>query len=155
MTEKEFLKNLVFVIDSREQLPYTFPGRLNEVVCLKNGDYSIKGYEHLIAIERKSIGDLIQSICQERERFERELERSMKLDFFAIVAECSLGFIAKGRYASNMKPAAAIQSIITFQVRYGAQIVYADNRKYAERYTESLLIKYAREQFKKGSHGRT
>jgi len=44
-----------------------------------------------------------------------------------------------------MKPRAALQSIITFQVRYRVPFVWAGNRTGAEYMTYSFLAKYLRE----------
>ena len=54
---------------------------------LDTGDYSLKGFESYIAIERKTIDDLIGCLTKGRERFERELKRSKKLDYFAVIVE--------------------------------------------------------------------
>ena len=61
------------VVDSREQSPYSFNGIETEVKALPVGDYSISGLEDYISIERKEINDLINCLCQDRARFEREL----------------------------------------------------------------------------------
>lgn len=42
---------------------------------LNSGDYSLVGHERSVAVERKSVPDLVNSIGQERARFGRELER--------------------------------------------------------------------------------
>ena len=49
------------VCDSREQQPYTFAGfpAVVEVAGLEAGDYSLAGFERRVAIERKSIQDLV------------------------------------------------------------------------------------------------
>ena len=148
MKESEFLQNLIFVVDSREQTPYEFLGRRVEVSALPVGDYSIKGLEGEIAIERKG-ADLIQSICQDRDRFERELARSRALTYFALVCECTLADLANGSYRSRMNPKSAIQTLLTFSVRYGIPIFFVENRFYGNRIIESLLEKYAREYFRK------
>jgi len=148
MTEKTFLNNLAFIVDSREQNPYEFPTRKVEVSALPVGDYSLKGLETEIAIERKG-DDLISSICQDRDRFERELIKTRTYLYFAIVCECSLSDLANGSFHSRMKPKSAIQTILTFSVRYNIPVFFADNRAYASRVVESLLEKFARECFKK------
>ena len=119
------------VVDSREQKPYTFtvPTR---TATLPTGDYSIAGGEHLIAIERKTPDDLIGSISRHRERFERELHRGMALQYFALVIESSLMGLSNGHYMSLMKPKAAIQSLVTFSVRYGLPVFFAENRDFGK-----------------------
>ncbi|MBL7202826.1 MAG: ERCC4 domain-containing protein [Desulfobacteraceae bacterium] len=131
-------------IDSREQLPYSFKTE-SETATLTTGDYSLKGASHLIAIERKTIDDLIGCLTTGRDRFERELHRGRALDYFALVIETTLADLSNGRYRSEMKPRAAIQSLLTFSIRYSLPIFFVENRRYGARVTESLLLKYARE----------
>ena len=132
------------VIDTREQLPYRFQTPAIKGT-LPTGDYSILGAENLIAVERKTLPDLIACLCNGRERFERELHRGRALDYFAIVIECTLSDLANGDYRSRMTSRSAIQSLLTFSIRYRLPIFFAENRNYGARVTESLLLKYARE----------
>ena len=65
------------LVDSREQRPYSEDiykplGLKCTVKKLDIGDYSIKGKEKEVAIERKTLDDFIHSITHERERFEKE-----------------------------------------------------------------------------------
>jgi ERCC4-type nuclease len=136
------------LIDTREQAPFTFKGYDvdPETATLPVGDYSLPGFEDRAAIERKSLNDLIGCLMgKDRERFERELARGRHYDLFAVVVEASLADVSQGRYQSVMKPQAALQSIITFQVRYRVPFVWAGNRTGAEYITYGLLSKYLRE----------
>jgi ERCC4-type nuclease len=139
---------MIVIIDSREQTPYEFKSP-TEVAGLKTGDYSIKGLESWVAVERKTIGDLVACLTTGRERFERELHRGRGLDYFALVVEASLKDLAAGKYQSQMLPKAVIQSLMTFSVRYSLPVFFAENRFYGARVTESLLQKYYREMEKR------
>jgi DNA excision repair protein ERCC-4 len=59
--------------------------------------------------------------------------------------EAPLSAVSQGRYRSEMKAHAALQSILTFQVRYRVAFVWAGNRAGAEYVTHGLLSKYLRE----------
>src|SRR6266404_4946702 len=79
-------KETIF-IDSREQLPFSFPGCKTEVRGLKFGDYaysndevSSKGY-----IERKSIQDFVGTFSGGFERFGREVERAASAGAYLVV----------------------------------------------------------------------
>jgi len=135
-------------IDSREQLPYEFENP-SEVGTIPMGDYSICGLENHIAIERKELNDLIGCLTTGRERFERELFKGKALDYFALVIEASLKDLINHNYRSQMEPKSAIQSLVAFSVRYRLPIWFCESRKYAQRITESLLLKYGREIEKK------
>ncbi len=133
------------IVDTREQIPlaFTLP---TETGTLKTGDYSIKGLEDFIAIERKSPNDLVGSLKGgQRKRFERELSRGRELDYFALVIECDLSSLSNGEYRSQMKPKAVIQSLMAFSVRYRLPVFFCPGRGYAAKVIESLLTKYLTE----------
>ena len=152
MKEQEWLENLVFIQDSREQRGFEFAGRKIEIAALPVGDYSIKGLHERpeISLERKSLDDLASSLSSGRSRFERELEKARNLcRYFSIIIEGSLDDIVKHKYRSEMQPKAIVQSLACYSVRFDIPIWFCGSRSYAERITESLLDKYAREFFKK------
>ncbi len=133
------------IIDTREQAPlsFTLP---SERGTLPTGDYSVKGLEGFIAIERKAPDDLVGCLKNgQRERFERELARGRGLDYFALVVEADLPALAHGNYRSDMHPRAVIQSLMAFSVRYRLPVFFCPGRDYAARVVESLLLKYTRE----------
>ena len=135
------------IVDTREQLPYKFKD--SEVGTIPIADYSACGLENYIAIERKELNDLIGCLTTGRERFERELFKGKALDYFALVIEASLKDLINHNYRSQMEPKSAIQSLVAFSVRYRLPIWFCESRKYAQRITESLLLKYGREIEKK------
>ncbi|MBW1692145.1 MAG: ERCC4 domain-containing protein [Deltaproteobacteria bacterium] len=135
---------LTIKIDSREQKPYQFEVP-SEVGTLSIGDYSLAGLEDCIAVERKTVDDLIGCLTTDRERFEKELYKARALDYFALVIEATLSDLANGNYRSQMGPKSAVQSLLAFSIRYRLPIWFCESRKYAQRITESLLCKYARE----------
>jgi len=136
------------LIDTREQAPFAFQGYDvdPETATLPVGDYSLPGFQDRAAVERKSLEDLISCLMNSnRERFERELARGRHYELFAVVVEAPLADVSQGRYRSEMKPQAALQSIITISVRYRTSFIWAGNRAGAEYVTYSLLSKYLRE----------
>lgn len=139
---------MIVLVDSREQAPFPFI-RFNvqaERAGLPTGDYSLPGFEDKAAIERKSLDDLVSCLMgKNRDRFERELTRGKAYELFAVVCEGSYQDIAEGRYRSEMKPQAVLQSIVAFQVRYGVNFIMAGTRQAAEYLTFSLLEKFQRE----------
>lgn len=139
---------MIILVDSREQAPFAFQGydAAPEPATLPVGDYSLPGFEDRVAIERKSLDDLISCLMNEnRERFERELAKGRAYDLFAVVVEASLADVSRGRYRSEMKAHSALQSILAFQVRYGTSFIWAGNREGAEYCIYWLLAKYLRE----------
>lgn len=137
------------LIDSREQAPYQFAcyqGTTTERATLPTGDYSLPSFESCIAIERKSLDDLVGCLMGgNRDRFERELSRARSYECFAVVVECSIDDMRQGRYRSEMKPHAALQSITAFMVRYAAPFLWCGSREGGEYMVHSILSKYAAE----------
>jgi DNA excision repair protein ERCC-4 len=139
---------LRIIQDSREQAPYSFasfPDVACEVGTLDTGDYSLSGFTDRIALERKSLDDLIGCLSQGRQRFEKELSRARNFELFAVVLETSLSNLTNGYYRSGMKSQAVIQSIAAFSVRYRVPFLFCGNRAGGELMVYSLLSKYAYE----------
>lgn len=135
------------IVDTREQIPFTFTGdRYADTTVgagtLATGDYSLAGLEDRVAVERKSLDDLVGCLTSGRERFERELARACGLECFAIVVESRWSDLGNGFYRSRMNPHAACQSVLAFQVRYGVPFLFCESRLGAEYVTWSLLHQY-------------
>jgi DNA excision repair protein ERCC-4 len=135
----------VFVVDSREQKPYRLEPAI--IQALPTGDYSIAGLEDQVAIERKSLDDLVQSLSRERDRFTRELERGASMPYFALVIEGTLEDLAAGRYQSKMSVKSAVQSVFALSIRFRLPVWFVHDRKHGRRVVESLLSKYHRNLF--------
>ena len=116
--------------DTREQVPWSFdgmPGKGENVVTiplefatLKAGDYSIKGYEDRVAIERKSLEDLYGTLGGGRDRFEREMVMLNKMEFAAVVAEAGWLEICAPQdcvpqWRSRLSPRSAFGTILAWQ----------------------------------------
>lgn len=137
---------LRIVVDSREQEPFPFAGYDAEVVpgTLQTGDYSLVGLEDLVAVERKSLADLVACLGRERARFEHELERLRAMESILLVVESPITDLATGNYRSKLNPKAALESIFSFMGRYRLPFYFAQDRRGAERATFSFLRHYWR-----------
>jgi ERCC4-type nuclease len=135
---------LCIIQDTREQAPYTFacitPPPLVEVATLASGDYSLRGFENQVAIERKSLADLFGTVGQGRDRFERELERLSHFRFAAVVIEAGFETIRqRPPVRSRLKPKTVFRSMIAWMIRYGVHFERCPNRAAAEVWTYLLL----------------
>jgi DNA excision repair protein ERCC-4 len=133
--------------DTRETLPYTFacidPSPRVEVATLATGDYSLKGLTDKVAVERKSLTDCYSTFGQGRARFQRELERAINFQFFAVVIEADMHTLAKHPPArSRLNPKTVIASIAAWAIRYRVHFWTCPNREFAERYTYRLLERF-------------
>ena len=140
---------LRIVVDTREQRPYDFGAYADvEVIraALDSSDYSLLGWEDKIGIERKgSLDELCTCLTVDRGRFERELQRLRFFDRAVVIIEDNLLNALSGKYRSNLKSNALMESICAFHIRYGVPFIFAGNRLAGERLTYSLLSKFAYE----------
>jgi ERCC4-type nuclease len=84
---------MVIVIDTRENTPLfkKLPQGIMFVRdTLKTGDYSIRGFEGEVCIERKSADDFLTSITSERPRFTACLDRMLDYKYKEIIIETTL-----------------------------------------------------------------
>ena len=118
------------LIDTREQRPLRFPEALG-VDCgaatLPAGDYSVRGFTHVIALERKSIPDLVSTLSHGRERFENELDLLAQYRWKAILIEGDQLDIEGHAYRSNMLPKSVLGSLRAFYVRWGVPHFWCTN----------------------------
>lgn len=142
----------VVVIDTREQTPLA-PQRLPWVRDgLQSGDYSVRGLEHLFAVERKSVADLV-GCCKsgtktaegERERFERELHRLRGFRLKRLLIIGTRGEIEDGAYRSNIQPSAVLNTLRTFEARYDVPVVYRATPEAGAWQVEEWAYAFARE----------
>lgn len=113
--------SFVIVVDTREQLPFPFPDGVETVRgTLRSGDYSVKGLEDKVAVERKSLTDLYGSVTRGRERFEREIQRLSELEYAMVVIEASwVDLIRNPPPRTEVKPRSVVATIIAWEHRYG------------------------------------
>ena len=64
------IEGITAVVDTREQRPLDLTPLKSVPGTLATGDYSVRGLEHVVAIERKSLDDLLGCIGRDRARFE-------------------------------------------------------------------------------------
>lgn len=138
------------LIDTREQRPLRFPPDLGVdcgVATLPAGDYSVRGFTHLIALERKSISDLVQTLSHGRERFENELDLLAQYRWKAILVEGRRGDVEAGIYRSLMTPQSVIGSLRAIWMKYGVATFWLDSPEGCARevawYARRLETKHA------------
>ena len=129
------------IIDTREQNPFDFIrcGCETQRGTLHTGDYSIAGFENVVAVERKTLTDLIGCLTDGRERFEAELARMREFESCAVVVESPFRNLAKGKYRSGMNPFAAVQSVLSMTQKFRMPFLCAESRVQAEFLTYHFL----------------
>jgi len=142
------MDDYIIIVDSREQKPY-FTKNV-EVAGLKTGDYSIKGYEDRIAIERKSIADLFGTLGKGNKRFKKELERSRSLEYFAIIIDGTFRQVRDkdfpDSYRTKMKGFVILKILFTLIVKYKVHVFFGGDRKQSKSIVKQLFDAYWRQQ---------
>ena len=139
----------ILVIDTREQLQL-FTDPITNLITIKNvlkdGDYSIKGFEDTFTIERKMISDFYGYIGKERKKTIKKMERFKAMvdagGFVGLAIEESEEDIMYGFHMSTVPPEVARQAINSFRVRYGVHVYHNRSKEMIERYILDSAIKY-------------
>lgn len=135
---------ITIAVDSREQAPFAFPDFTTTTRALDAGDYSVVGAESEIALERKSLPDLIQCLTRERERFERELLRLRGYPHRLVLVESDWAALVSGSYRSRLNPRSAAASVAAFSARYSIGFHFAGTREAAQGFAADYLFQSAR-----------
>jgi DNA excision repair protein ERCC-4 len=130
------------LIDSREQQPWTFT-LPTEAAALDAGDYSVKGLSHLVALERKSLPDLLTCIGRERDRFCRELQRLAAYRYRMLVIEADHADLERGDWRSRLQPSHVLGSLASWISRYALPVYLAGNRESAAEFAQRFFVRTA------------
>jgi len=144
--------------DSREQDGFTFEafnGRYTScdgmiVEKLDTGDYSIKGLEDKLCIERKGrLSELAINLGKDKRRFFSEIERMKDFPFKFLVLEFSLADlmdfpegsdIPEEKWASiKITNKYMLKMLIEFQMYDDIHVIFAGNRRNAKLVVNSIL----------------
>lgn len=140
-------EDITIIQDSREQRPLDLRPLRVEVGTITTGDYSVKGLQHCIALERKSLNDLLGCIGTDRERFEREIQRLLAYETRALVIESTWEELESGHWSSRVTSAAAVGSVLGWAER-GLPVILAGNRGRAAKMVGNLLFIAARRRWR-------
>ena len=131
------------VIDTREQRPLTLDMPC-EVGTLDTGDYSILGLTDLIAVERKSLEDLIACMTSGRDRFERELRRLKAYPVRCVVVEANWYDLEQGNYRSKLNALAATHTVASWTARFCVPFQFVGTHDAAGRFVSYFLFTSAK-----------
>lgn len=132
------------IIDTREQWRLEFPNLRATVDTLDAGDYSVAGLTHLIAVERKSLDDLLACCGRQRDRFKRELQRLRAYRFRLLVVEADAAALEAGDWRSQLQPAHVLGSLAAWTAQYELPVWLASDHAGAGRFVERYLYQSAR-----------
>ncbi len=134
----------IVIVDTREKRPLSFSDSVEvRRGALAVADYSLAGFEDDVAIERKELGDLLNSITHERVRFIKELRQLRGYRLAVLLVESDWPTILEGAYRSQVSPSAVVGSIMAFTMRYNVMPILAHDHETAGAIAERLLRLYA------------
>jgi len=114
-------------------------------MTLSTGDFSLVACESMVAVERKTVDDLVSCFCGSRERFVRELQRFQAIPARWIICEGSYEALLRGDYHSRMNPKSAWESAVALMTRYRIPLLMAGDTRTAAHLCQSLLLRWFRE----------
>ena len=145
-------RGLTILIDTREQKPIDFSHDkliAQEIATLSTGDYTLKGFEDIVCIERKGcVEEFANNLGRDLKRFKNELERMQSFAHRYIICEFPISHLIKYPYHSNNKKLQNIvmingkyllKTIIEIQMDYNVDIVFCDDRNHAEKVIVSIF----------------
>lgn len=137
----------VIIVDAQEKQPLTrhFDPELVQVETthLETGDYSLAGATHLLAIERKSLPDLLHCCTHDRERFMDQMRRLKNYPSRFLIIEATREAIEAEVYARNVRAASVVNTLLGVAVRWNVCVQYCDGPKEAARMVQWICLKVA------------
>lgn len=139
MKPKKVPKQFTVLVDDREKKAWNLPYKI-EKKRLKTGDYTIKGFEKVIAIEKKSgLIELLNDLANGyRPTFERFLKRLSKYPVKVIVVEDTLSTLSISRALVHIRRKSGGKARLTaktiyywvaeISTKYGIPIVFVGKR---------------------------
>lgn len=140
-------ESITAIVDTREQAPLSLSPLRMEAGTLATGDYSIRGLEHVVAIERKSLPDLIACVGRERERFDREVQRLLGYPVRILLVEATWQEIEAGGWRGQVTPDAVLGSLLGW-IASGLQVELVGDHDRAGRFAARILYTVARRRWR-------
>jgi ERCC4-type nuclease len=142
----------LIIRDTREQAGHGWNFRASanclgvEKKKLDVGDYTVSGLEDKLMVERKSLGDLWNTLGQQKnyERFLREMERAKDHRLKYLVIEATLAQVDSGYKWSKVSPANLHAKLISLQVNHNLHVIFAGREDKARTWTRRLFDKVFR-----------
>tara|TARA_A100001201_G_scaffold6382_1_gene10537 strand:- start:2536 stop:3063 length:528 start_codon:yes stop_codon:yes gene_type:complete len=150
---KKTIPKYTVLQDTREQKGWYF-GEYDkcagmEQETLKTGDYTIKGFEDMVCIERKfSVEEIANNLGKKKKAFDKEMQRMQEFAFKYIICEFSMSDLVDypnsifSDYMKQTRPAYVeaqikkrritgkylLRSLMEYQNWYGIHILFCDNK---------------------------
>lgn len=120
------MNKIPVIIDTREQRQWNFCAETfsTERATLRTGDYTIKGYEDRLCIERKNLGDFVSTVISDWINFRKKLYRMAGFDISAVVVEANIADVLAHRYESDSLPQSVIGKAHAIFLDHGIPVLW-------------------------------
>lgn len=115
-----------------------------ERVSLDTGDYTVKGLEHKLTIERKTLGDAVNTVIHAWTRFRKTLYRMSGMECSIVLIEAAVRDVLEHRYESDADPLAVLGKLNSITIDHGIPVVFAGDRECAIVYAGRFLLQAAK-----------
>lgn len=142
--------NFHIIVDTREQQPWEFENMVKSVSKLDTGDYSLKGLEHILCIERKkSVSEVANNITESR--FKDVVARMDTFKYAFLLFEFELDDVLAYPVGSNVPkkmwdklkitPKFILKHLIELQLVHNIKVLFCGSPSSAERMALSIMRK--------------
>ena len=125
-----------------------------EVATMNTGDYTIKGYEEVVCIERKaSVSELAMNLGRKKGPFQNEMERMKSFPFSFLILEFDMEHLLKypegsrvpNKSRSKVKVTGKylLKCLMEFQIWYETKILFCGNKQNAFLVCNSIFKRLA------------
>lgn len=107
------------------------------------GDYTLAGLEEIVMVERKTLGDLWNTLGQTAnyKRFLREMDRAEHHRLKYLVIEATLADLNRGYQWSKVTAANIHAKLISLQVKHDVHVIFAGRQDVARAWVRRLFDK--------------
>jgi ERCC4-type nuclease len=146
----DYNNNFEIIVDTREQQPWIFENHIKACEKLDTGDYSVRGLENLLCIERKkSVSEIANNITEKRfkdvvARMTRYKYSFLLLEFdFDNVLSYPIGSNVPKRMWEKLKitPNFLIKHLVELQVFFNIKVLFCGSPSNAEKMALSIMKK--------------
>lgn len=136
------------IVDTREQKPWRIEKYATASKKLDTGDYSIDGFEDILAIERKrNVSEIANNITEKR--FMDVIERLKNYKYAFILLEFNINNVLTYPIGSNIpqrmwdkikiSPAFIMKNILDWQIKYGINVMFCTSDTIASQTAEFIM----------------
>jgi len=140
-----FPEGFILIRDTREQTGLFLrppKGLIMVRDTLKLGDYSIKGWETTIAIERKNVDDLWTSLTVQADDFKRKMVELSKYERAWLLIDGLESEYLSYREGRRIHPNVIRQAIASIEGRIGVPVHQSESIASSERWVIDVFVKF-------------